>query len=286
MSPASAPAPTDAPLTPEAVRDALAHWSYGATPPHIGAEIECVGETGSTNDDLLAAGAAGAPSGRVRFAETQSRGRGRRGDAWVSPPGANLLFSILLRPEAPLPHWTRLPLLAGVALCRALERLLPPETAEAAQLRLKWPNDLHARGRKLAGLLVESRLGSRDGFVVLGIGLNVNLPATAWPAPLCDEVISLRDLTGRTVPRADLAGAVLAELDRWHPAGLSDEVFQAVLRDFRQRCALTGHRIAAQLRDRPLRGVVRGIGAEGELLLDLDTGERRSLFSADRVRLE
>lgn len=277
----------DAPLTPEAIRAAQSHWSQGFGPATgIGREIECVAETGSTNDDLLAAGSAGASSGRVRFAESQHRGRGRRGDAWVSPPGRNLLFSVLLRPGAAMSLWTRLPLVAGVAVVRALEGLLGPELSEKACLRLKWPNDLLADGKKLAGLLVESRIGSREGFVVLGIGLNVNLPASAWPEPLCGELTSLLELKGRPLPRADVAGALLAELDRWHPAGLGEAVFPTVLAEFRRRCALTGHRVTVQAGGRTLRGRVHGIGADGELLFDSEDGGRLALVSADRVRLE
>jgi len=275
----------NAPLTSEAVAQSLAHWQYGPS-PHVGHEIECVSATGSTNDDLLMAGTGGAPSGLVRFAEQQTRGRGRRGDAWVSPAGSNLLFSVLLRPAANISQWSRLPLIAGVALCRALERLLSPAVLDSARLRLKWPNDLLAGNRKLAGILVESRVGAREGFVVLGVGMNVNLPASAWPEPLCDEVTSLQDINGgRSFSRPELAGAVLAELDRWYPAGLNDAVFSTVLQDFRQRCALRGKRITAQSGDSLHSGVVADIGPLGELLVDLDTGGRVAMVTADRVRL-
>ena len=107
----------------------------------------------------------------------------------------------------------------------------------------------------------------------------------AWPEPLCDEVTSLQDINGgRSFSRPELAGAVLAELDRWYPAGLEDEVFSTVLQEFRQRCALRGKRITTQSGDGLQSGVVADIGPLGELLVDLDTGGRVAMVTADRVR--
>jgi BirA family biotin operon repressor/biotin-[acetyl-CoA-carboxylase] ligase len=135
--------------------------------------IEVVQQTGSTNTDLLARAAAGAPEGLVLVAEEQTSGRGRLGRSWVSPPGAALTFSVLLRPAA-LPPARRpwLPLLAGTSVALAVRAL----TGLAA--RVKWPNDVLIADAKLAGILAE---GAGDA-VVIGIGVNIVTSPGELPA--------------------------------------------------------------------------------------------------------
>ena len=127
-------------------------------------EVQVVGETGSTNADLLAQAGAGAAEGVVLVAEAQTAARGRLGRRWTSPPRAALTFSVLLRPRGVPPAllgWV--PLLAGVAAASAVRAVTGVEAT------LKWPNDVLADGGKLGGILAE-----RSGpAVVVGIGINV-----------------------------------------------------------------------------------------------------------------
>ena len=134
--------------------------------------ITIVDETGSTNDDLLASAAAGAPDRSVLMARHQTDGRGRLDRRWVAPPGANLLVSMLFRDVPEHRHeLTQRVALAAAEACREVAGITPT---------LKWPNDLLSDGRKLAGVLAQS--GGRSagpagdlnpGYVVVGIGLNV-----------------------------------------------------------------------------------------------------------------
>src|SRR6516164_8434486 len=133
-------------------------------PDGLWREVRAVAETGSSNADLLAAAGAGAAEGTVLVAEAQTAGRGRLGRRWASPPRAGLTFSVLLRPlgvPAALLGW--LPLLTGVAAASAVVG------AAAADVALKWPNDVLAGGVKLGGILAE-RAGSA---IVVGVGINV-----------------------------------------------------------------------------------------------------------------
>lgn len=125
-----------------------------------------VDETGSTNEDLVTLAAGGEPAGLVLVAERQTGGRGRQGRSWISPPRAGLTFSVLLRPSVPRDRWSWLPLLAGVSVARAVQRLAGLPSG------VKWPNDVLAgpHRRKLGGVLSEV-VGE---FVVLGVGLNVS----------------------------------------------------------------------------------------------------------------
>ena len=143
-------------------------------PRRLWRELEVVGVTGSTNADLLARAADGAPEGTVLAAEEQRAGRGRLGRAWVSPPRAALMFSVLLRPgTVPPARLGWLPLLTGVAVTSAVRAV----TAVDAQL--KWPNDVLVGASKLGGILAEAS----GGAVVVGIGLNVSTEPDELPPP-------------------------------------------------------------------------------------------------------
>jgi BirA family biotin operon repressor/biotin-[acetyl-CoA-carboxylase] ligase len=177
-----------------------------------------VGETGSTNADLLAEARSGAGEGLVLVAEAQTAGRGRMGRRWVSPPRSGLTFSVLLRPAgvpAGLLGW--LPLLAGVAAASALAR------AAGVDARLKWPNDVLAGGAKLAGILAE-RWGEA---IVLGIGINVFQRRDELPVPTATSLLLAAPEAAAAPAGADgadvrerLLTAVLDELARWYRAWL------------------------------------------------------------------
>lgn len=264
-------------LDPRAIRAALAA-SIG---PRLagGYDPRIVPETGSTNDDALDLGLAGFPEGTVIFAESQRSGRGRRGDAWVSPPGTNLLFSLLLRPNAPVAAWTRIPHLAGLAVCRAIAAAhpaLPPA-------QLKWPNDVYLDNRKLAGILVESRAtGGRPPFAVLGIGLNVNGLPGEFPHDLRPIATTLREHLGHVIDRNTMAAAFLAEWTVLYPVELNTD-FSAIRRDLRERSWLLGRQITVHGNGREIAGSAVDVGPEGELVIETADGRREFIVSADRV---
>src|SRR5262245_63047819 len=205
-------------------------------------EIRVVGETGSTNADLLAQAGAGAAEGLVLVAEAQTAARGRLGRRWTSPPRAALTFSVLLRPRGvPTALLGWVPLLAGVAAASAVR------AATGVEAVLKWPNDVLAPGGKLGGILAE-RSGS---VVVVGIGINVwqdraGLPGAAATSVLLEaaggaggaaEVPGLREpLLAellRALSRCDLAGRDQASPGDADACGLR--------REYARRCTTLGH---------------------------------------------
>jgi BirA family transcriptional regulator, biotin operon repressor / biotin---[acetyl-CoA-carboxylase] ligase len=183
------------------------------TTPVAAPALVRLGRVESTQAVAFTLAADGAADRTVVVAEAQSAGRGRRGRTWHDEPGASLLTSIILRPHLPPARLTMLSLAAGIAVAEALERVtgLAP--------RLKWPNDVLVDGRKLAGILLESRIGatSRDAgaapLVVLGIG--VNLVQRAFPAELADRATSVWLASGRRVEPDALLGPLLEALDAW-----------------------------------------------------------------------
>ncbi len=171
------------------------------------AKLTIVDVTGSTNDDLLEAGKQGAPHGTGLAAWAQTAGRGRRGHKWDSTVG-NLLLSIVLRPCVNPAKFSGLAAVSGLAVLEALEK-----QGLANEIRLKWPNDLVARGCKLGGILVEAARDSEGKpFAVCGIGVNVNY-------------------TPQEVPDGGLAAIGLSDLNENVPAVdvLLHEVYHAVI---------------------------------------------------------
>jgi BirA family biotin operon repressor/biotin-[acetyl-CoA-carboxylase] ligase len=246
--------------------------------------VEVIGETVSTSDLVLARGLAGEKEGYCLFAESQSAGRGRRGDAWLSPLSRDLLFSILLRPEAPMEHWPRLPQLAAVALCRAIDRLAP---ALGVEPQIKWPNDIWLNGRKVAGLLVETRMSgaAKSSFAVLGIGLNVN--GLDFPDEIRRIATSLRQAAGGKVmfDRNQLAATLLGEFGHLYPQALDNDGFAEVQEILHQRSCLLGRKVCVNSASGEIEGMVEGFGPNGELILITAKDERKTLHSADHLRL-
>jgi BirA family biotin operon repressor/biotin-[acetyl-CoA-carboxylase] ligase len=136
--------------------------------------------------------------------DLQTRGRGRLGRTWETPPGRALLFSVLLHPRPPMAIWPELSLVAGDAVATALRE----QAGVAAEL--SHPNDVLIDGRKVAGILPEASVGR----VVLGIGVNVNQTSDELPSETAKPATALRIETGREWPRAPLLAAILLELER------------------------------------------------------------------------
>jgi len=151
---------------------------------------------GSTNTVARELAAAGAPHGTVVTAAEQTAGRGRQGRTWTAPADSALLYSAVVRPIES--RHSVLPLAVALAVCETAEVLRP-----GIECTVKWPNDIHLEGRKLAGILIEAR--PQDGWAVLGVGLNLAIGEAEFPEELRDRAISLFG-TASAVPFADLSG--------------------------------------------------------------------------------
>lgn len=186
----------------------------------LGRPYHYIAEIGSTNDRLkewVAAGSAeDPPAGTVLLTDYQSAGRGRLGRRWEAPPGSSLLFSALFRPGWPATRGGRLTMLAGLAVAEAIE------ATTGMEVGLKWPNDIMVthggQWRKVGGLLLDSQLdGDRLATAVLGVGLNVNIPAEALPDAITPAT-SLMVVTGAPVSRQALLAACLRHLEQQYDA--------------------------------------------------------------------
>jgi BirA family transcriptional regulator, biotin operon repressor / biotin---[acetyl-CoA-carboxylase] ligase len=219
--------------------------------------------TGSTNTVARELAADGAPHGTVVTAEEQTAGRGRQGRSWTAPAGSALLYSAVLRPIEE--RHSVLPLAVGLAVCETAEVLRP-----GIECQVKWPNDVHLEGRKLAGILIEAR--PQDGWAVLGVGLNLTIGAGEFPEELRERAISLFGGAASGRPAEAAALALSERLDFWLEADA-----EAVLGAWRARDALRGREVGWDKG----RGVADGVDERGFLLVRLADGDRVALGAGD-----
>jgi BirA family biotin operon repressor/biotin-[acetyl-CoA-carboxylase] ligase len=227
-------------------------------------------QTGSTNDDAKVLARQGAAEGSIVQALCQTAGRGRQGNQWMSEPG-NLYMSMILRPQVSAAQSGQLSFLAAVALAQTVQTLLPP----AANIALKWPNDVLIEGHKAAGILLETESTSGKSaidWLVLGMGLNLcHAPAGAISLVQAGagntDVAAARDL---------LAGTVLTLYRHWQREG-----FSAIRSAWLERAAHLGKTIRVRLPGEDFHAVFNGIDAQGALEITMENGAKRVIASGE-----
>lgn len=245
------------------------------TDPASSWQITVLDEVTSTSD-WLKQRAAESPAGSVVFAESQTAGRGRRENRWIASRGKDLMFSMLLRPEAPLEQWPRITTLAALAVCKAIEAEFP------LQPRIKWPNDIYLEGLKVSGLLAET-VTTPDGMrMVLGIGLNVNtldFPAELSATSLlkCLDVAVIRHINRNTLGQRMLE-SLHVELNR------IEHDFSAAVAEVRERSWLLGKPMRASVDGHDIHGRALDLTEEGHLVIQMKDGSTATLASAENVR--
>lgn len=222
-------------------------------------------QIGSTNDRALEWLRQNGATGAVFVADEQVKGRGRLGRAWFSPPGTALMFSVALRP--PADYLSRVNMLAALSVLEAVE------AAGAADIALKWPNDVLLNGRKVCGVLSEAAWdGDRLLGVALGIGLNVRVDFTGTPFEA--TAISLRAALP-AADRAALLAAILTRIDHWLAYIESDSLFAG----WKARLATLGRPIS--LISSGLEGIAEDVDPDGALLVRDSAGALHRVIAGD-----
>ncbi|HOW18364.1 MAG TPA: biotin--[acetyl-CoA-carboxylase] ligase [Phycisphaerae bacterium] len=261
---------------------ALLHASAvleGLGTTRIGRKVRVLEETASTNDLALSEAETDPDAdGLAVFAEFQTAGRGRQGRSWHAPRGASLLCSVLLIGRDEVARAGVLTLIGGVAACDAVREATDVWPA------LRWPNDLFVRGRKLGGVLVESR-PIREGrrAWVIGVGINCYQHANHFPPGIRDRATSLELESSHPIDRTRLARELLRALDRWLAP---DEQVDAerVHRAWLERDESIGHRVRILSEGRTFEGRTLDVDPQTGLLVQLDDGVRR-WFDAARAQI-
>ena len=241
----------------------------------VGREISVFQSTTSTSDVIEKLASDGVKEGAVVFAESQSKGRGRLGRKWLSPPQKGLWFSVLLRPDLRPLEATRLTIAGATALVRAIrtETSLCPE--------IKWPNDILLEGRKVAGILTEmSAELDQVKHVILGMGLDVNLNSSDFPPELRKQATSLKIETGQSLNRATLAAAILRELDHDYHRVCSSQ-FEAVADEWEEVCSTLGRNVSIRVGERVIHGRAESLDDDGALRLRTQHGHLERVIGGD-----
>jgi BirA family biotin operon repressor/biotin-[acetyl-CoA-carboxylase] ligase len=221
--------------------------------------------TDSTNTDALEAARAGAPDGSVYFADEQLAGRGRGDHSWHSVAGAGLYVSVLLRPAISASRLSLLPFAAGLAAAQAIQ-----ETA-GLTVDLRWPNDLLIGPRKVGGILVEAKSGSKGlPYAVVGIGINVH--QRAFPADVSTPATSLDLETRRPNARQRLLVALLKSLQREALALLDPAAVQSIPQRVRQSSTWVHGRRVSVHGPQACTGTTAGLDENGFLLVETADG--------------
>lgn len=237
-------------------------------------DLQTLEVVGSTNTVLGELSAAGAVHGAVRIAELQVQGRGRRGRSWQSPYGQNLALSLGVRLPLKPDGLGGFSLSVGLAAADALQSIGVPDVT------LKWPNDVLVRGRKISGILVEVFSAGSATDVVIGIGINFRIPATAREE--IDQPVMDLDELGGDFSRNELAGALISSLVDF-TEGFAATGFAPMRAAFDSAHHYHGQTCTLILGEEQLKGRVRGVTALGELELLVD-GEIR-VFNSGEVSL-
>lgn len=243
----------------------------------MGRNIHSYKSIGSTNEVAGRLAESGEPEGTIVVADRQTRGRGRLGRTWHSPPGMGLFFSLILRPVINFDRVPGLSLVAALSVCRALER------EYSLKPRLKWPNDCLIEGRKVAGILVElSAELDKISHAILGMGINVNSRKQDFPSNLRSKATSVAIATGEAHNRVALLASILAEFEKDY-ANFVKYGLRFMGRALAERSSVVGNRVTVRLGKRKLSGIALGLDENGALRLK--TGKEVAIISAGEVSL-
>ncbi|MGA2330122.1 MAG: biotin--[acetyl-CoA-carboxylase] ligase [Syntrophales bacterium] len=242
----------------------------------IGNNIHFFTEVESTNDVLFRLARDGAPHGTVVIAECQTKGKGRLNREWQSPPGCNIYTSIALRPPIEPVYAPQITLMTGVAVADLLSEYC------TGAVTLKWPNDVQIEGKKVCGILAEmsaSAEGSVD-FVVVGIGINVNIRKKDFEESIRDMATSVAEEAGHNISRLDLTVKLFDRFDELYTR-LLDSGFGSIKDAWLSYCDMVGKQARVIFKNDIESGKVLGIDDFGALVISDKKGKIRRVIAGD-----
>lgn len=242
----------------------------------IGKEIIFLESTASTNDKAMEIGAQREdPEGILIVADSQTHGRGRLGRSWVSPPGVNLYFSVVLKPPLPPAEVQMITLAAAVAVASAVRQHTGLDAG------IKWPNDILVNGRKTGGILTEMRSsGSSISLLTVGIGVNVNMSSSSLTEDIRHIATSLKTEKGEPVNREGLLIKILAGMEKTYKNLLNGNK-RALINEWLGLNSIIGNNVRVQMQDRVISGTAEGLSNTGELVIRLPSGESETVSAGE-----
>ena len=246
----------------------------------IGHCLHYYDEIGSTNDEAFRLGEKGAPEGMVLIAESQSSGKGRMQRIWYSPPGANIYTSVILRPPVGTLQSTQIPIAAGVAAAETVNDFCP------GRAWIKWPNDVLIGGKKVCGILAQIKMsGQAVDFVVVGIGINVNLAREQFPHDIQEIATSLAIEAGREISRPELIIRLYENMAKWYRE-LTRNGFTAVRERWLSLSEMIGKTISVKFHNEAVSGKAVGLDEDGSLILLTANNQNMTVSAGDATILK
>ena len=242
----------------------------------IGSAFVCFDNVKSTNDEAKALARKGAVNGTVVVSEAQSVGKGRMERSFFCPEGG-IWFSVILRPDFLPMEAPKCTLLAAVAVTKAMRK-------QGLEAGIKWPNDIICQGKKLTGILTEmSAEMDKINYVVIGTGINVNIPAASFPEELQDKASSMSALLGHDVPKIAFFQDVLRNMEKLY-LEIEANGFKELLQQWRHYSITLGQEINVIGVKETFSGIARDIDDDGALLVETQQGLRKVLAGDVSIR--
>ncbi|MDP2945339.1 MAG: biotin--[acetyl-CoA-carboxylase] ligase [Atribacterota bacterium] len=242
---------------------------------YIGKEVYYFPELKSTNiiaKEKALHRAEGINEGTLIIAERQSAGKGRLGREWFSPAGG-IWLSIILYPQLPPSYIPRITLMTAVAVVKAIKMCVQIEP------QIKWPNDILINEKKVCGILTEmSAELDIINWVVVGIGINVNIDHRKFPEDIQENTISLKEVLGKEVLRVKMVQIFLQEFEKYYES-LKRREFSSILREWKLYSHTLGRKIRVDMGERIVTGEAVNINEEGALILKKEDGELVEIIS-------
>jgi len=232
----------------------------------------------STQDIAKDMALKGAPDGTVVMAKKQTQGRGRLGRKWFSPEGG-LWFSVIMRPEIAPGEAPKITLLGAVSIAQAVREVTGLEA------EIKWPNDILIKDRKVGGILTEANaVMDKLNFILLGVGINVNVDTSIFPENLLMPATSLSSESGQKIELPLLLQSCLKHLQSYYVFLKTD--FEKILDEWRQLSAILGRQVRVSALGETLEGIAMDVDEQGSLLLEVSSGEVRTVRLGDLFILQ
>ncbi len=241
----------------------------------IGKAVVSHAEIDSTNSLARQLADGDVPEGTVVIADRQLAGRGRLGRQWESPAGVNIYCSIILRPQIPLQQAPQLTFLSAVAVAETLNELCQ------LHAEVKWPNDILVDGAKISGLLNEMNAETEQiHFVILGIGINLNMLTEQFPPDLHYPATSAFLETGKLIDRLLFLQTFLRRLDTYY-LELKHQGFAPIRRRWEKLCNIMNRQVEVDGGTNLIIGTVVGLDVDGALRLQLESGQVERVLAGD-----
>ena len=260
-----------------AVPSHLTSWEIqaGLGTEQIGKKVHFFPDVDSSNMVAFQLALNEASEGEVVVVEAQHAGKGRMGRQWESPAGVNIYLSIILRPLFPPSKIPLITLMTAVACAEAIE-----ETTGVLPA-IKWPNDLLIGEKKIGGILTEADMEmDRINFVIVGIGINVNMSGSALPSSLRNTATSLQEALGKEVSRVPLIQALLRKFELWYTR-FKEGKGKAITRRWEELSQIRGKEVSVDFMGETVKGQALEIDEDGALLVQEAGGEVKRIVAGD-----